>query len=444
MPADLHALHLTVEYASVGALKFNEQNPRAHKPPQVAAIAKSIRTFGFNVPVLLDGDDAIIAGHGRVAAALKLGLAQVPVIRIEHLSPDQRKAYMIADNRLTDISRWDERLLGEVLRDLTVAELDFDVEAMGFSVAGIDLKIDALDEPAGEDDLVPPGVDGPAVTAPGDLWQLGRHRLLCGSALESEAWRLLMAGEKAAMCFTDPPYNVAVQGHVSGLGSVQHREFAMASGEMDRDEFTEFLSASFRLIAANSTAGSIHFVCIDWRHLGEMIAAGEGAYTELKNVCVWAKSSPVMGSLYRSQHELVFVWKHGRGRHRNNVALGRYGRNRTNVWSYPSIGAFRHSEDSDLLADHPTVKPVKLVADAILDVSARGDIVVDPFMGSGTTLIAAERVGRVAYGLEIDPHYCDTIIRRFEALTGDRAVHLTEGISFGEMAERRTAAEQVA
>lgn len=409
----------------------------------MAAIAKSIRTFGFNVPVLVDEDDTIIAGHGRVAAALKLGRETVPVIRIQHLSHDQRRAYMIADNRLTDVSRWDERLLGEVLRDLTVADLDFELDAIGFSVAEIDLKIDALGDDEAEAPE-PPAPDGPAVTAAGDIWRLGRHRLLCGSALDAAAWRRLMGDQKAAMCFSDPPYNVPIRGHVSGLGAVHHREFAMASGEMDRDEFAGFLTSIFRLLAANTVAGSIHFICIDWRHLGEMVEAGEATYSELKNVCVWAKSSPSMGSLYRSQHELVFVWKSGRGRHRNNVELGRHGRSRTNVWSYPSISGFRHSEDKDLLAAHPTVKPVKLVADAILDVSARGEIVIDPFMGSGTTLIAAERVGRIAYGFEIDPLYCDTIIRRFEALTGEVAVHEESGATFHDLAKQRLREEQPA
>jgi len=253
-----------------------------------------------------------------------------------------------------------------------------------------------------------------------------------------------MAGTKATMVFAAVPYNLPVQGCVSGLGKVRHREFAMASGEMDRDQFTAFLADSFRLMAAHSSPGSLHYVCLDWRHLSEMMAAGEATFTELKNLCVWAKPAGAMGSLYRSQHELIFVWKSGRARHRNNVELGRHGRNRTNLWSYPSISAFRHSEDGDLLADHPTCKPVKLVADAILDVTARGDVVVDPFMGSGTTLIAAERVGRIAHGLEIDPLYCDTILRRYRALTGDEPIHGLSGLSFARVEEQRTLEEEAA
>ena len=434
---------LAVIHLPPASLRPDPSNPRAHKPPQVAAIAKSISTFGFNVPVLADGDGQIIAGHGRVMAAMKLGLATIPVIRIEHLTGQQKRAYMIADNRLTDISRWDDRLLGEVLRDLSVADLDFDIEAIGFSVGEIDMKIEGLDDHGVDTDDAQPAL-GPAVTKAGDMWHLGRHRLLCGDALDSAVWSQLMADETAAMVFTDPPYNVAVAGHVSGLGRMQHREFAMASGEMDRDQFTAFLADVFAQMKAHSKPGSLHYACRDWRHIGEMMAAGEGVFTELKNLCVWTKPSGAMGSLYRSQHELVFVWKNGRARHRNNVELGRYGRNRTNVWSYPAIAAFRHSEEGDLLAAHPTCKPVKLVADAILDVTARGDIVVDPFMGSGTTLIAAERVGRVSYGLELDPAYCDTIIRRYQALTGDIVVHSESGQTFDDLAAASVGQEYAA
>jgi DNA modification methylase len=424
---------LQIEYLAPELLKPDPKNPRLHKPPQIAAIARSISTFGFNVPILADSCNIIIAGHGRVAAAVRLKLDTVPVARIDHLSPAQRQAYMIADNRLTDSSKWDEQILGEVLRDLSVADLDFELDAIGFSVGEIDMKIEALtigaadDEPDGGGGVL---ADGPAVTRLGDVWTLGRHRLLCGDALALTSWDQLMNGVRAQMIFADCPYNIRVNGFVSGLGKIKHSEFAMASGEMDRDQFTAFLTNAFRQMAAHAVAGSLHYVCIDWRHLGEMVAAGESAFTELKNMCVWDKGSGSMGSLYRSQHELVFVWKSGRGRHRNNVELGRNGRNRTNVWQYPGIAGFRHSEGGDLLADHPTSKPVRLVADAILDVTSRGDIVVDPFMGSGTTLIAAERVGRTAYGLELDPRYCDVILRRYEALTGDSPILENSGETF--------------
>jgi hypothetical protein len=236
---------LAIEYLPIAQLQPDPRNARLHKPPQIAAIARSMRTFGFNVPLLIDGEGRIIAGHGRMEAAKKNGLVEVPVIRIEHLSEAQRTAYMIADNRLTDLSRWDEQVLGETLRDLSLAELDFELDAIGFSVGEIDLRIESVsDSPISTDDDKLPELTGEPVTLPGDLWYLGTHRLLCGDALQANAWERLMQGQLAAVGFTDPPYNVPVDGFVSGLGSVRHREFAMAAGEMDRDEFVSFLETS--------------------------------------------------------------------------------------------------------------------------------------------------------------------------------------------------------
>jgi DNA modification methylase len=255
----------------------------------------------------------------------------------------------------------------------------------------------------------------------------------CGSALEAEAYRILMQEDRAAMVFTDPPYNVPIDGHVGGLGTIRHREFAMAAGEMDEAQFTDFLARALGLLAGHSVDGALHFICMDWRHMGELLAAGRRAYTELKNLCVWTKDNPGMGSLYRSQHELVFVFKHGREPHRNHIQLGRYGRNRSNVWSYPGVNSFsRSGSEGNLLALHPTVKPVALVADALRDCSSRGEIVLDAFLGSGTTLIAAERTGRICHGLELDPLYVDTAVRRWQALTGQHARHAERGLMFNE------------
>lgn len=348
---------------------------------------------------------------------------------------------MIADNRLTDTSQWDDRLLGEVLRDLTLVDLDFELDAIGFSVGEIDMKIEALGIGGETDDLDQDAailVDGPAITQPGDLWLLGQHRLLCGDALERQAWETLMNGAKAQMTFADVPYNIPVRGFVSGLGKVQHREFAMASGEMNRDQFTTFLTNAFGQMAAHSVPGALSYVCLDWRHQGEMIAAGESAFTKLTNMCVWVKPSGSMGSMYRSQYELIYVWKSGRGRHKNNVELGRNGRNRCNIWNYPAISGFRYSEGGDLLADHPTSKPVRLIADAILDCTARGDIIVDPFCGGGSTLIAAQRVGRICHAIEIDPHYSDATLRRYEALTGEEPLLEETGETFTAVMARRS------
>ena len=277
----------------------------------------------------------------------------------------------------------------------------------------------------------------PAVSKSGDLWQLGQHRIYCGNALDSQSYEVLMQGIQAQMVFTDPPYNVPIAGHVSGKGNTQHREFAMASGEMSAAEFITFLTQTLTLLAANSQQGSIHFICMDWRHVAEMMAAGSSVYTDLKNICVWVKDNGGMGSLYRSQHEFIFVFKQGTAIHRNNVELGKYGRYRTNVWHYPGVNSLsRQGQEGNLLALHPTVKPVALIADAILDCSARGDVILDCFSGSGSTLLAAERTGRIAYVMEIDALYVDTAIRRWQNYCGESATHATTGQSFNAMTER--------
>lgn len=428
----------------ISALTPDPRNARAHGKRQVRQIAESIKAFGFNVPVLIDRDGKVIAGHGRLEACRLLGWTEVPTVALEHLSPEQARAFAIADNRLTDNSSWDDQLLGEALKDLASLDLDFSIEATGFSVTEIDLRIEGLtlapDEPV--EDAAPEPHQGPAISRLGDLWILGGHHILCGSALEAADYAKLLGTEQASMIFTDPPYSVPISGHVSGLGKIKHREFIMGSGEMTSAEFEAFLKASFELMARHSANGSIHFVFMDWRHMSEILAAGTSAYTELKNLCVWAKTNGGMGSLYRSQHELVFVFKSGSAPHTNNVELGRHGRHRTNVWTYPGANTFGrgHDEEGDLLALHPTPKPVNLVADAILDCSRRREVILDPFLGSGTTLIAAERTGRRCFGLELDPLYVDTIITRWQRLTGDEAHLEGTGQTFEVTIEARKAA----
>lgn len=431
---------LTIQYCPVPSLKLDPRNPRLHSPRQIRQIARSIKAFGFNVPVLVDSDMNVIAGHGRVLASRELGWTEVPTICLDHLSEAQRRAFMIADNRLTEISTWDDRLLGEQLKQLSLCDLEFDLDVVGFEMGEIDLRIEGLaaeDKAADPADCLPLPSDV-LISQTGDLWQLGRHRIVCGNALDAQAYALLMDTERAAIVFTDPPYNLKIDGHVSGLGSARHREFRMASGEMDEAEFTEFLTRSCSLMAHYSMGGAIHFLCIDWRHIGELLGAGRAIYSELKNVCVWCKHNAGMGSFYRSQHELVFVFKHGRGSHCNNIQLGQFGRHRSNVWTYRGANFFgRGTEEGNLSALHPTVKPVQLVADAILDCSTRGDVVLDSFLGSGTTMIAAERVGRRCFGIEIEPRYVDAIIRRWQAFTGDAARHAASGRLFQDVAEER-------
>jgi DNA modification methylase len=427
---------LRVVYRRIADLKLDDKNPRAHSSRQIRQIARSVRTFGFNVPVLVDAKGKVIAGHGRILAALLLGWTEVATISLEHLSDAQARTFMIADNRLTENSCWDDRLLAEQLKELSVLELDFELEATGFEMGEIDFRIQGLETAEQDDpaDALPEQDSRPPVTHSRDSWILGRHRVHCGSALDDNSYETLMVKKKAAMVFTDPPYNVPIQGNVSGLGAIRHREFVMGSGEMNVAQFTTFLNTACKLSTRHSAPGCLHFICMDWRHMGELLAATRNVYSELKNLCVWIKSNGGMGSLYRSQHELVFVYKYGVERHRNNVQLVQYLRNRTNVWRYPGANSFsRTSNEGNLLTLGPTVKPVAMVADAILDCSVRGDIILDPFLGTGTTVVAAERTGRRCYGLEMDPLYVDTVVRRWQTYTGEHARLSSSNRTFNEI-----------
>src|SRR5712691_2038420 len=416
-PARPSTKRLVIEYRRLSELKLNPENPRVHSDKQIRQIARSLEVFGPIMPVVIDKNSKVIAGNGRIQAARLLGLPEFPATCADHLTEAQATAFAIADNRLTDNSMWDERLLAEQLKALSEVELDFSLEVTGFEVTEIDLMIDGTapvvegeNDPA---DVLPPATENKVpVSRKGDLWLLGRHRILCGTSLDASDYSVLMGNRRAAMVFTDPPYNVRIEGHAGGLGAIQHKNFGMACGELGEGQYTDYLGCTFDHLARHTVDGSLHYVFMDWRHLSEILTAGEQAYTELKAVCIWVKDNGGMGSLYRSQHELIFVFKNGKESHRNNVQLGQYGRYRTNVWKYPGVNSFSRTTDEDnLLEFHPTVKPVALVADAIMDVSARGDIVLDPFLGSGTTVIAAERTGRVCYGIELYPQYVDPTIQ---------------------------------
>ena len=415
-------------------LKPSPRNVRTHDGRQIRQIADSIERFGFTNPVLIDENSTLIAGHGRLEAAKLLGLKQIPAIRIAHLSEVEKRALMLADNKIALNAGWDQDKLAAELADLSSMELDFDLDITGFEVAEIDLIIaDSSTESSTEPEEAPlPDHSVPAVSKRGDIWLLGPHRVLCGDARNPDDYERLMVGQTADAGFTDPPYNVPIAGHVSGKGRVKHREFAEASGEMNSEEFEGFLTKALSLGASNSCVGAVWFACMDWRHIAEMQNAGNAAFDGMLNLCVWAKTNGGMGSLYRSQHELVFVFRKGRQGHRNNVQLGRFGRNRTNLWTYPGVNTFRKGRMEELMA-HPTAKPVAMVQDAILDVTARGDIVLDPFLGAGSTLIAAQRSGRTAYGLEIDPAYVDVILRRWRAETGQEAIRSADQSPFSAL-----------
>jgi DNA modification methylase len=428
---------LAIFYQDVRKLKPDPKNARLHSEKQIRQIAESIRVFGFSVPILVDRHLRVIAGHGRLAACRLLGMHQVPTISLDHLSEAQVRAFAIADNRLSEIATWDKRLLGEQLKALSEADLEFSLETTGFEMGEIDIIIEGLSSPGepAEVEAIPPTDLGLRVSKPGDLWLLGKSRLICGDALSRRTYTPLMEGKLAKAVFTDPPYNVPIEGFATGAGKVHHAEFAMASGEMTSGEFTNFLATTLTNLKLSSAPGSIHFVCIDWRHIKELHAAAEKIFSELKNVCVWVKECGGMGSLYRSQHELIFVFKNGQERHQNNVRLGEFGRNRTNVWNYSRVNSHEKNAQEAKLHVHPTVKPVEMVSDAILDCTERGDIVLDAFVGSGTTIIAAERVGRVGYGIELDSIYVDLAVRRWEAYTGSQAIHASTKRSFRDCEE---------
>ncbi|WP_334655933.1 site-specific DNA-methyltransferase [Sphingomonas panaciterrae] len=427
---------LKVELRPIGSLRPAARNARRHSEKQVEQVAASIRHFGFTNPIIIEADGTIVAGHARVEASKLLGIEDVPTIQITHLTPDELRAYRLADNRIAENADWDEDILRIEFAELVEIEARFDIETTGFSTTDIDLLLDVspaeakLEEQPTLDRREVPGVER------GDLWILGSHRLLCGDSREEASFDRLMNLEPARMVFSDPPFNVKIDGHVGGLGQTKHAEFAMASGEMSPAQFTAFLQGVFAHSAANSIDGAIHYQCMDWRHVREMMEAGHAVYSGLQNICTWVKDNGGMGSFYRSQHEFVFVWKVGEAPHLNTVQLGKNGRYRTNVWNYR--GATKTGRDAEL-ALHPTVKPVTMIMDAIKDTSKRGEIVLDPFGGSGSTLIAAHKTGRRARLIEYEPRYCAVTIRRWQKIARGKAVLEATGETFAEVYARRNA-----
>jgi DNA modification methylase len=427
-----------VKMMPLGQLKPNKRNARTHSKKQIQQIANSILRFGWTYPTLIDQDGNLIAGFGRYKAAQLLGLQEIPVIVMSGLSETEKRALALADNKIAANGGWDRAILAAELGELAniLPECNLNLEITGFDPAEIDALMGDLVDPEQDPADEIPEIAREAVSHAGDLWQMGpQHRLKCGDARVSKNYRQLLARECAAMVFTDPPYNVTISS-VQGRGKIKHREFAEASGEMSPEQFISFLTETLSHAASYSANGSIHFVCMDWRHIAELKAAGEQAYFELKNIIVWVKTNAGQGTFYRSQHEFIFAFKSGDAPHINNFELGQHGRNRSNVWSYAGVNTFRRGRLHDL-SIHPTVKPVALVADSMRDCSRRGDIVLDPFMGSGTTILAAERVGRRGYGLEIDPLYVDAAVRRWQQFTKRDAILKSTGQTFDEVADHR-------
>jgi DNA modification methylase len=423
-----------IQLVAVETLKPNPRNARTHSKRQIKLIAESLRAFGFLNPVLIDENRMIIAGHGRVEAAKRLGMTDVPTLRVDHLTDDEKRAYVVADNQLAARAGWDNDILAIELQHLTEIVVDFDVTVTGFEPPVIDLIIEGAKQTSPEDAIEAIDRSGPAVSRPGDLWRLGPHRVFCGDALKMQTCAMVMGEQAVSVVFADPPYNVPVSGFVTSSARLAHREFAMGVGEMGEDEFIGFLKAAMTCARRFSVPGAVQFWCQDWRHQFELLRAARMVGLEHLNTCAWVKDNGGMGSFYRSGYECVGVFKVSGARHRNNIELGKHGRNRNNVWRYPGAATFsKTSEEGKLNELHPTVKPVALIADALLDCSIRGDLVLDPFLGSGSTLMAAERTGRICRAIELDPIYVDVAIRRWRRVTGEPAIHAESGATFDEI-----------
>lgn len=421
-----------------GHIYPHPQNPRKHTARQIKQVAESIRRFGFRFPVLVDTKNRLIAGHCRKHAAELLGLKEIPVIQASDLSETQVRALMVADNRLTELSDWDEALLGENFRILAELDLDFDLTVTGFDYGDIE-RFMILGE---SEQVLVEEVDvsqAAAVTRPGDIWALGDHKILCGDSTQSSSYTVLLGEHKASMVFTDPPYNLPAR-TIGKVASRRHGNFAVAAGEMSSEEFAAFLATVFKRLCEFTVPGSIHYHFMDWRHMREVLLAGDECYTELKNICVWTKDRAGMGSFYRSQHEMVLVFKNGKAAHRNHFQLGQHGRMRSNVWAFPSVRShsseFGDKNNQEALEIHPTIKPVKLIEEALLDCSRRKEIVLDPFLGSGSTLIACENVKRICYGIELSPRYVDATLYRWSSLTGKDPIHVQSGKSYRASAKQ--------
>ncbi|WP_439369394.1 site-specific DNA-methyltransferase [Bradyrhizobium sp. DASA03120] len=417
---------LTPTLVPIKELKPLGRETRRHPKSQIEKIAASLREFGFVLPVVVDTLRQVVAGWALVLAAQLLGLDQVPALTIVDLSQVQLRTLKLTLNRLAEEASWDVQALRLELTELLTLDPHLDLQLTGFSTGELDVAISDSED---LEDEVPSPEAGALVTWPGDLWNLGEHRLACADARQAASYGRLMEGAQARMIFADPPYNVPIPGHASGLGKIKHADFAMASGEMSSVEFEAFLAEVCTRVCDHAVEGSLHYICMDWRGMGHLLNATGPIYDEQLNLCVWNKPRPGMGSFYRSKHELVFIFKKGRAPHLNNVQLGRHGRNRCNVWDYQNSWARSPKSKLEL---HPTVKPVGLVADAIRDCTNEHDIVLDPFGGAGTTLIAAERTRRRARLIEIDPAYADVTIRRWQHLTGKVAIHAETGEPFGQ------------
>jgi DNA modification methylase len=426
-----------IEILPITSVSVAKRNARTHSKGQIRKIADSIERFGFVNPILVDKETRAVAGHGRFEAAKLLGMRTIPALRIEHLSVSELRAYALADNQLAALAGWDQETLKIELGEISAEIPDLDLTLTGFETAEIDrILLDDHSGPVSDEADEVPQIPVTPVTRRGDMWLLGQHRVLCGDARDAASYAALLGDRRAGLVITDPPYNVPIDGHARGLGKQHHSDFAMAVGELTEKEFISFLDAVSGQMVQASRPGALHYIFMDWRHLFEALQSGRAQYEALVNLCVWSKGTGGMGSFYRSEHELVLIWRTKGDSHVNNVQLGRFGRNRTNVWRYAGANSFG-PEREEMLSLHPTVKPAAMIADAILDASKRHEIVLDPFLGSGTTIIAAHRTDRVAAGIEYEPRYVDVAIQRFKKISGIEAQHSVSGRTFSEEAAHR-------
>lgn len=436
---DLTSPNGALELRAVDELRPSAKNARTHSKRKVKELAAAIKAVGFIGAVIIDEKNRILAGHARHAAAKLLGMQAIPTIRVSNLSEAQLRAFMLADNKFAERAGWNRELLATELEELSILlpELNLDLSLTGFETGEIDVLLHDFseDRSAAEDQALPP-IAGPAVSRRGEIWLLGGHRILCGDARDEAGYRRLMSGERATMVFADPPYNVPIAGHVQGRGRVQHKEFAFASGEMTEPEFWSFLTTCFKAATKFSQDGALHYICMDWRHIDTLMSVGREIYDAMLNLVVWNKTNSGQGSFYRSQHELIGVFRAGDASHKNNIELGKHGRNRSNVWTYAGVNSFGAERDA-LLTAHPTVKPVALIADAMRDCTSKREVVLDPFLGSGTTIIAAEKIGRRAFGIEYEPAFVDVAIHRWQARTKSDAVLDDDGRTFDEVKQAR-------
>ncbi len=433
--------HIVATYVPIEQLKPFHNSVRTHSARTLKKLRSNVERLGLQQPLLVDERCVIIDGHARLEAARSLGFSELPVIVVQGLTPDEIRALRLAVNRLPQDARLDADKLRDEIEALIA--IDFDIDLTGYDAVEIDnvLEIDSQSEAVVDGENMQPDREVPPASSPDDIWICDRHRVMCADCRDIDANRRLMSGQVAKMMFADPPYNVKIDGHVTSGG--RHREFAVASGELSEAEFISFLTAYLTAATSVLEDGAVAFSCIDWRHICEHLIAARRAELSLLNVAVWVKTNLGLGSFYRSQHELVLVLKNGKAPHRNNIEHGKNGRTRSNVWNHRGMNSFSADRD-ELLAAHPTVKPVPLVADAIRDVSRRGDIVLDPFLGSGTTLIAAEETGRKCFGMEIDPAYVDLAVTRWQGLTGKDARCEATGQVFDERQEKSMSAPSAA